>query len=137
MIDKTPLCRQRVRKIKGSFAFIEHRFLRDGFWHSLSQHELLLYVFLVVVADRNGLSYYGFDKTCTLLCLSVDDYLLARNGLIEKDLLAFDGHLYQVLSLPAKPVLGAAKALKNKKDMTASDPATIRQLIVKTLRGKA
>jgi hypothetical protein len=94
-------------------------------------------VFLVVVADRNGLSYYGFDKICTLLGLCIDDYLLARNGLIEKDLLAFDGHLYQVLSLPNKPALDAAKRLKNKKDMTASDPATIRQLIVKTLRGKS
>ena len=57
MIEKSPLCPERVRKINGSFAFIEHRFIRDGFWSSLSQHELLLYVFLVLVADRNGLSY--------------------------------------------------------------------------------
>jgi hypothetical protein len=137
VIEKTPLCPERVRKIKGSFAFIEHRFLRDGFWRSLSQHELLLYVFLVVVADRNGLSYYGFDKICTLLRLCVDDYLLARNGLIEKGLLAFDGHLYQVLSLPDRPVFGAETPLKTKNDMTTSDPATIRQLIGKSLRGKS
>jgi hypothetical protein len=56
MIEKSPLCPERLRKITGSFAFIEHRFLRDGFWSSLSQHELLMYVFCVVVADRNGLS---------------------------------------------------------------------------------
>jgi hypothetical protein len=42
MIEKSPLCPERVRKITGSFAFIEHRFLRDGFWASLGQHELLL-----------------------------------------------------------------------------------------------
>ena len=100
MIEKSPLCPERVRKITGSFAFLEHRFLRDGFWSSLSQHELLLYVFLVLVADRNGLSYYSFDKICSLLQLSLDDYLLARNALIHKDLIAFDGHLFQVLSLP-------------------------------------
>lgn len=35
MIEKTPLIPDRVRKIHGSFAFIEHRFLRDGFWASL------------------------------------------------------------------------------------------------------
>jgi hypothetical protein len=58
MIEKSPLCPQRVRKITGSFAFLEHRFVRDGFWTSLTHHELLLYVFLVLVADRNGLSYY-------------------------------------------------------------------------------
>ncbi len=42
MIEKSPLCPERIRKITGSFAFIEHRFVRDGFWSSLSQHELLL-----------------------------------------------------------------------------------------------
>jgi hypothetical protein len=100
MIEKAPLCPQRVRKITGSFAFIEHRFLRDGFWTSLSHHELLLYVFLVLVADRDGLSYYSFDKICTLLKVSLDDSLIARNALIKKDRIAFDGHLLQVLSLP-------------------------------------
>jgi hypothetical protein len=54
MIEKQPLDPERVRKINSSFAFLEHRFLRDGFWSSLSQHELLLYVFLVLVADRKG-----------------------------------------------------------------------------------
>ena len=55
-IEKKPLEPHRIRKIAGSFAFIEHRFLRQGFWSSLSHHELLLYLFLVIVADRNGLS---------------------------------------------------------------------------------
>ncbi|MBW2149395.1 MAG: hypothetical protein JRI22_20550 [Deltaproteobacteria bacterium] len=73
MIERAPLCPRRVRTISGSFAFIEHRFLRDGFWAGLSHHELLLYVFLVPAADRNGLSYYGFDKICTLLRISPDE----------------------------------------------------------------
>ena len=100
MIEKTPLCPQRLRKITGSFAFIEHRFLRDGFFESLAHHELLLYLFLVLVADRKGLSYYSYDKICTLLRLSIEQYLWARDALIEKDLIAFDGTLFQVLSLP-------------------------------------
>ena len=58
MIKKKILNQQRVRKIEGSFAFIEHRFLRHGFWKSLKHHELLLYLFLVLAADRNGISYY-------------------------------------------------------------------------------
>ena len=135
MIDKTPLCPQRVRKITGSFAFIEHRFLKDGFWASLTHHELLLYLFLVLVADRKGLSYYGFDKICTLLGISCDDYLLARNGLIEKDLLTFDGYLYQVLSLPEKPCASRCEVLKTQQDMAEADPATIRRLIAKSLKG--
>jgi hypothetical protein len=133
MIEKTPLCPERVRKIAGSFAFIEHRFLRQGFLTSLSHHELLLYVLLVLVADRNGLSYYSFDKLCTLLHLAPDDYLVARNALIHKDLIAFDGLLFQVLSLPDHPVVVAKPALETAEQMQQADPATIRQLIHQSL----
>ena len=126
---KKPLYPQRIRKITSSFAFIEHRFLRDGFWSTLDQHQLLLYVFLIIVADRNGLSYYSYDKICTLLKIAVDDYIVARDALIEKDLIGFDGHLFQVLSLPDQPVDPACAALKSKKDMQKHDPATIHQLI--------
>jgi hypothetical protein len=129
MIAKSPLCPERVRTITGSFAFLEHRFVRDGFWSSLSQHELLLYVFLVLVADRHGLSYYSFDKICVLLQLSLDDYLMARNALIKKDLIAFDGHLFQVLSLPPQPVLQPARPLHSAQHMAQADPATIRRMI--------
>ena len=69
----SPLCKDRVRKITGSFAFLEHRFLHDGFWADLDHDHLLLYFFLVMVADRLGLSYYSYDKICTLLRMSVDD----------------------------------------------------------------
>ena len=129
MIDKQPLAPERVRQIAGSFAFIEHRFLRDGFWSSLSPQELLLYVFLVAVSDRHGLSYYGYDKICTLLRFTLDDYLVARNALIENDLIAFDGHLFQVLSLPPTPVRKTTAALQRPQEFEAADPATIRQLI--------
>ena len=128
MIEKNPLCPQRVRKISGSFAFIEHRFLRDGFFQGLSQSELLLYLFLVLAADRSGLSYYSYDKICTLLRFSIDEYLLARNQLIQKDLIAFDGHLYQVLSLPDKPVIQISKPLKTE-EMAERDPATVHQIV--------
>jgi len=128
MIKKT-LYPQRIRKITSSFAFIEHRFLRNGFWSTLDQHQLLLYVFLIIVADRIGLSYYSYDKICTLLKITVDDYIVARDALIKKDLIGFDGHLFQVLSLPDQPVDPACAALKSKKDMQKHDPASIHQLI--------
>src|ERR671923_1133159 len=129
MIEKRPLCPERVRKITGSFAFLEHRFLRDGFWATLSQHALLLYVFVVLVADRHGLSYYSFDKICTLLQLSLDEYLAARNTLIQQDLIAFDGHLFQVLSLPSPPVRQPPTLLRSAPQMAQADPATIRRLV--------
>jgi hypothetical protein len=132
-IAKDPIDPHHIRKISGSFAFIEHRFLRDGFWASLDHHQLLLYLFLIIVADRHGLSYYSYDKICTLLRVCVDEYILARNALIDKDLIAFDGSLFQVLSLPERAVLSSPAPLKNQKDMEQHDPATVQNLIMQSI----
>jgi hypothetical protein len=129
MIEKPPRCPERVRKSTGSVAFIAHRFVRQGFWATLRHHALLLYVLLVLVADRNGLSYDSFDKLCALLPRCPDDDLVARNALIHQDLIAFDGLLFQVLSLPDTPVVVAAPALRTPEQMRQADPATIQQII--------
>jgi len=100
MIRKKILAPDRIRQIEGSFGFIPHRFLTDGFLAALSQHELLLYLFLIMAADRYGLSFYSCHSICSLLGLSDDQYLKAKDGLIAKDLVAFDGTIFQVLSLP-------------------------------------
>lgn len=105
MIKKRILEPARVRRIQGGFSFIPHRFLTDGFLASLDQAEILLYLFLVLASDRNGLSFYSYDAICNLLQITVDDYVEARDGLINKDLIAFDGTLFQVLDLPEKPIL--------------------------------
>ena len=103
MIKKKILLPNRIRRIQGGFSFIPHRFLTDGFFASLSQAEILLYLFLIIASDRNGLSFYSYDAICTLLQLNVDEYIEARDALIKKDLIAFDGTLFQVLDLPGKP----------------------------------
>ena len=131
MINRPPLVSNRIRKIDGSFAWINHSFLRRGFFTSLTQNELLMYFFLVLVADRQGLSYYHYDKICSVLCFSVDDYIVVRDQLIEKDLIAFDGNFFQVLSLPRMVVNQSARLLKNQDDMETFDPATISQIIRK------
>lgn len=100
MIKKKVLIAERVRGIEGGFSFIPHRFLTDGFLASLNPYEILLYFFLVLCGDRNGLSFYSYDKICTLLQMSLEQYIQARDGLIKRDLIAFDGTIYQVLSLP-------------------------------------
>jgi hypothetical protein len=102
MIRKKIINPDRIRSIRGGFSFIPHRFVTDGFLSSLRQTELLLYLFLVLVSDRYGLSYYAYDSICSLLQLTLDDYTQARDALLKKDLIAFDGTLFQVLELPAK-----------------------------------
>lgn len=102
-IERNVIRPDRIRKITGSFAFIEHRFLRDGFLESLSIHERLLYFFLILVSDKNGVSWYSYDKICAISGLILEEYIEARNGLIDKDLIAFDGRVFQILSLPREP----------------------------------
>jgi hypothetical protein len=102
MIKKKVLVPNRIRRIESGFSFIPHRFLTDGFLDSLSQIEILLYTFLCLASDRYGLSYYSYDAICSLMKLTVEQYIDARDALIEKDLIAFDGTLFQVLDLPPK-----------------------------------
>ncbi len=99
---KKILVQDRIRKINGGFSFIPMRFLTGGFLEALPQKELLLYFFLVIVSDRNGLSYYSYDRICTVLEMDIEDYIEARNSLIAKELIAFDGTVFQVLELPEK-----------------------------------
>ena len=104
MIRKKILNPQRIRSIKGGgFSFIPHRFVTDGFIESLNGAELLLYLFLVAVSDRHGLSFYSDESICTLLHMSSENYQGAIKGLIHKDLIAFNGTLFQVLELPSTP----------------------------------
>ncbi len=133
MIDKTPLVAERIRHIKGSFSFVEHRFLHGGFWKTLSHAELLLYFFLILVGDRFGVSVYSYDRICSTLKIHLDDYILARNELIRKDLIAFDGHLFQVLSLPESPVRQAKRLLETGEDMLEKDPATVHRRVCEDL----
>ena len=117
MITKKVLNPDRIRYIDGGFSFIPHRFLNDGFLSSLSQKEFLLYLFLVLVSDRYGISFYCYDAICSFLELSVDEYIKARDGLISKDLIAVDGTLFQVLDLPKRPKQCPAKKIP-RRDVT-------------------
>jgi hypothetical protein len=107
--DRTPLRPDRIRHVREapSFAFLHHRFLRDGFWASLSHDELLLYLLLVTVADRQGMSFYFDDRLASMIRVVLDRFCAARVGLVRRDLVAHDpaGPRYQVLSLPTRPVL--------------------------------
>ena len=129
MIKKKILDPDRIRRIDGGFSFIPHRFLFDGFLASLKQKELLLYLFLILAADRNGLSYYSYDAICTLLQLNIDQYMQARNGLIEKELIAFDGTLFQVLDLPPKP-----RKSSTSKRTDESTPEAIAKIIKQSFK---
>jgi hypothetical protein len=133
MIKKKILNPERVRRINGGFSFIPHRFITDGFLASLDQKELLLYLFLILASDRNGLSFYSYDSICSLLQITADQYVKARNGLMDKGLIAFDGTLFQILDLPAKPVGGLSLKPGLDSDRT-EDLSGVSQLLKQTFK---
>ena len=104
MYSKRILNFSRVRKIQGSFSWIDHRFITGGFLRDLSAVEILLYFFLVTVSDRNGISFYHDDKICSLVKIGLVSLGEARDVLVSKSLLAYEYPIYQVLSLPAQPL---------------------------------
>lgn len=104
MLDKRLLDPNRIRKIQGSFSWVDHRFITGGFLVDLSTIEILLYLFLVAVCDRNGISFYHQDKIASLLKIDLASLGKAREALIHRSLLAYEPPLYQILSLPARPV---------------------------------
>ena len=132
--NRAPIRPDRVRRIERGFAVIPNRFLHGGFFAALTHAERSLYLFLVLAADRSGVSFYAFDRICSTLEMTTDDYVRARNALIDKDLIAFDGTRFQVLSLPPQPITTPRPPLATQDDFERDDPATIRQLIEDSLR---
>lgn len=131
--QRNPVRPDRVRRIDGGFAFVPNRFLHGGFFASLSDAERSLYFFLVLAGDRDGVSFYAYDRICSVLEITPDDYVIVRNALIERDLIAFDGTRFQILSLPPQPVTRSRPPLQSRDDLERDDPATIRQVIRSSL----
>ena len=52
----------RIRSIRGSFSWIDHRFFRQGFDQGLTRLEKLLYLVLVAVSNRDGVSFYSDER---------------------------------------------------------------------------
>ena len=124
MYDKRILNSSRVRKIEGSFSWIDHRLITGGFLRDLSAVEILLYFFLVTVSDRNGISFYHDDKICSLIKIGLVSLGEAREVLISKSLLAYEHPIYQVLSLPPQPVTSIAG-----KEITFEQMKKIREVL--------
>jgi len=68
----------------------------------MSGDEILLYFFLVLVGDKNGISYYSYEKICQLLKIEPDEFVNARDLLIDRSLIAYKQGRFQVLQLPDK-----------------------------------
>jgi len=97
--EKLPVVSERIRRIPKGFGWVDHRLVRAGCMRGCSTDGLALYLVLVTVADRDGLSYYGERLLCTLLGWSRGRLGKARENLVGADLLGWADPIYQVLEL--------------------------------------
>ncbi len=100
MNPPSPLRPNRIRTVEKPFAWIPCRLLTNGLFAQLSDQAKLLYTFLCLAANRQGMSYYGDNRIQSHFQLNPEDLDNARNELMKSDLIAYDGRHYQVLSLP-------------------------------------
>lgn len=94
-----PIDTTRVRRIEGSFSWIDHRFI--PMMADLGRDENLLYLWLVAVGDRYGVSFYSDEKTASRIKLAVREIEAARRGLMARGFIAWRDGVSQVLTLPA------------------------------------
>lgn len=103
-MQKRLICPQRIRKVPKQFSWVDHRLVRDHYIDQCSHKAATLYLFLLTVADAQGLSYYS--DTSILQRLNMDDQDLgqARIALVRIGLIAYQKPIYQVLALDASPL---------------------------------
>lgn len=133
MIVKHPICSQRVRRTPAQFSWVDHRLVRDRYIERCSHPAAALYLFLVTVADSQGLSFYSDPSV--MKRLSMDELTLdaARQNLIRIGLIAYEKPLYQVLAINADPLANAQPTRRQPMDKPVSLGQLFKQMMGENL----
>jgi hypothetical protein len=99
-VIKEIICRDRIRRIRGGFGWVDHRLVRDRYVERCSPTALAVYLFLIAVADADGVSYWGDAALGERLRLGKAEVEHARHELEAADLIAYEKPLWQILQLP-------------------------------------
>ncbi len=99
MTIKRVLCSERIRHIPPQFSWVDHRLIRDRHIQRCDPAAAALYLFLITVADAQGLSYYADNALSRNLSITAAQLGQARNDLVRVGLIAYQRPLYQVLAL--------------------------------------
>ena len=98
-MHKRPISLGKLRKVPTQFSGVDQRLVRDRSIAQLSPEACARYLFLVTVADAQGLSFYSEQSMCQRLSLTPAVLRQARQVLIPHALVAYSRPLYQVLGL--------------------------------------
>ena len=98
-MHKRPISLGKLRKVPTQCSGVDQRLVRDRYIAQLSPEACALYLFLVTVAEAQGLSFYAEQSMCQRLSMTPAVLRQARQGLITHALVAYQRPLSQVLGL--------------------------------------
>jgi hypothetical protein len=90
---------ERLRQVPEQFSWVDQALVQRHFIDRCDARAAALYLFLVTVADAQGLSYYGDATLTQRLHLGPEELGAARAQLMALDLIAYQAPLYQVLAV--------------------------------------
>jgi hypothetical protein len=139
MMQKRLLVPSRMRRIPEQFSWIDQRLVRDHHIERADCTALGLYLFLLTVADAQGLSYYANASIARILSLRPEQVVAARKGLMRAGLIAYEAPLYQVLALdPTSPAAPMAQDRAPRSQAQASEALrSIREVLRQTLEAQS
>ena len=105
-MHKQPLSLAQLRQVPKQFSWVDQRLVREHYIDALSHPACALYLFLLTVADAQGLSYYSESTLCRRLSMSQATLRQTRQELIARQLVAYRRPLYQVLALGSHDMRG-------------------------------
>jgi len=131
---------ERLRQVPEQFSWVDQALVQRHFIDRCDARAAALYLFLITVADAQGLSYYGESTLATRLHLSAEELAAARAQLIKIELIAYQAPLYQVLALSGTriaprraPSVPAQAQVRNSSD----GPVSLAQLLDQMGRRRA
>ena len=95
-MHKRPISPAQLRHVPKQFSWVDQRLVRERYIDQLSHAACALSLFLVTVADAQGLSDYADPSLCQRLSLTGTALHQARQALITRGLVAYQPPLYQV-----------------------------------------
>ena len=122
------LCTKRIRRVPKRFSWVDHRLLKEGYVERCGVVELTLYLILVIVGDRNGVSFYSDRSLCALVKILPGELSSARNRLQKIGVIAWEAPFYQILSLDKENESTVAASRKPTAPVPAT-PLQVREII--------
>lgn len=110
-----------------SYSIVDHALLHGGHFRRLSHQALSLYLFLVVVGDPDGKSYYGERTIGEVLRLDSDHFRCARRELVDAGIVSFSSPYFWVKNL--KPVREQSKSAATPQDHRPNDEERLKLLV--------